>query len=436
MGPVELRMMSGCPPKTQNTVPARAVPRKLSITPLENRDEQEVRRVKQEVRLVSRRVDLVVVGGVPQQTPEGDGVGDAAQVDEEHGRDALDVEPVVDVAAEPRNLPLDVEPQAASEPEEPAVVRELQLHGLLSELVRSRELLVFSPGAGRAVHLTELVQVQHRLPVETRDNEAHAGFTGRRSQRSPGRDPNVHREEIPTFTGRRSQRSPGGDPNVHREEIPTFNREEIPTFNREEIPTFTGRRSQRLTGRRSQRLPGGDPNVYREEIPMFNREEIPTFTGRRSQRLTGRRSQRLPGRDPNIHREEIPMFTRRRSQRLPGGDPNVHQEEIPTPVPTTLTTLPALSVPHFRRCNLLGGLDADLGVPLARRQHDDLVQELVHAGDQILAVPGLVGDIAEELVERKRSRSRRRDGSADLVVGFGFPVRAEQDEEEPAEDEG
>ena len=33
MGPVELRMMRGWPLKRQNTVPARAVPRKLSITP-------------------------------------------------------------------------------------------------------------------------------------------------------------------------------------------------------------------------------------------------------------------------------------------------------------------------------------------------------------------------------------------------------------------
>lgn len=42
MGPVELRMMRGCPPKTQNTVPAKAVPRKLSITPLGRRREQAV----------------------------------------------------------------------------------------------------------------------------------------------------------------------------------------------------------------------------------------------------------------------------------------------------------------------------------------------------------------------------------------------------------
>lgn len=35
MGPVLLRMMSGCPAKRQNMEPAIAVPRKLSMTPWE-----------------------------------------------------------------------------------------------------------------------------------------------------------------------------------------------------------------------------------------------------------------------------------------------------------------------------------------------------------------------------------------------------------------
>lgn len=38
MGPVELRMMRGWPPKRQKTVPAKAVPRKLSITPYWKRE--------------------------------------------------------------------------------------------------------------------------------------------------------------------------------------------------------------------------------------------------------------------------------------------------------------------------------------------------------------------------------------------------------------
>ena len=42
---------------------------------------------------------LVVIRGVPQQPSESDGVGDAAQVDEEHSGDGLDVEAVVQIAA-------------------------------------------------------------------------------------------------------------------------------------------------------------------------------------------------------------------------------------------------------------------------------------------------------------------------------------------------
>lgn len=41
---------------------------------------------------------LVVVGSVSQQAAEGDGVGDASQVDEEHGGDGLDVETFVEIA--------------------------------------------------------------------------------------------------------------------------------------------------------------------------------------------------------------------------------------------------------------------------------------------------------------------------------------------------
>ena len=60
--------------------------------------------------------DLVIVGSIPQQPSEGDGVGDAAQVDEEHSRDGLDMEAVVDIATIPRDLPLEVEPQSACKP--------------------------------------------------------------------------------------------------------------------------------------------------------------------------------------------------------------------------------------------------------------------------------------------------------------------------------
>lgn len=59
---------------------------------------------------------LHVVRGVAEQAPEGDGVGDRAQVDEEDGGEGLDVQPVVEVAGEERQLALDVQDEAAAEP--------------------------------------------------------------------------------------------------------------------------------------------------------------------------------------------------------------------------------------------------------------------------------------------------------------------------------
>lgn len=62
--------------------------------------------------------NLVIVSGVPQESSKGDGIGDAAQVDEEHSRDGLDMEAVIDIATIPRDLPLDVQPQATAKPAE------------------------------------------------------------------------------------------------------------------------------------------------------------------------------------------------------------------------------------------------------------------------------------------------------------------------------
>lgn len=59
---------------------------------------------------------LVIVRGIAQEPSEGDGVGDAAEVDEENGGDGLDVEAIVEVAEEPGQLPLDVQAQAAEAP--------------------------------------------------------------------------------------------------------------------------------------------------------------------------------------------------------------------------------------------------------------------------------------------------------------------------------
>lgn len=59
---------------------------------------------------------LVIVSGIPQKAAKGDCVGDAAQVDEEDGRDGLDVEAIVEVAEEPGQLPFDIQTQATEEP--------------------------------------------------------------------------------------------------------------------------------------------------------------------------------------------------------------------------------------------------------------------------------------------------------------------------------
>ena len=45
----------------------------------------------------------------------------------------------------------------------------------------------------------------------------------------------------------------------------------------------------------------------------------------------------------------------------------------------------------------LWGLDADAGVPFARGQHGDLIQELVDPRQQVVPVFGLVGDVMENL---------------------------------------
>lgn len=57
---------------------------------------------------------MVVVRGVPQQSSKGDGIGDAAQVNEEHCRDRLDVEAVVEVTETPGHFTLDVQPQSSA----------------------------------------------------------------------------------------------------------------------------------------------------------------------------------------------------------------------------------------------------------------------------------------------------------------------------------
>lgn len=57
---------------------------------------------------------LVVVGRVPQQSSKGDCIGDAAQVNEEHRRDRLDVEALVEVTEQPGHFTFDVQPQSSA----------------------------------------------------------------------------------------------------------------------------------------------------------------------------------------------------------------------------------------------------------------------------------------------------------------------------------
>lgn len=58
---------------------------------------------------------LVIVSSVSQQAAESDGVSDAPQVDEEHSRDGLNVEALVEITRQPRQFPLYVQVQAATE---------------------------------------------------------------------------------------------------------------------------------------------------------------------------------------------------------------------------------------------------------------------------------------------------------------------------------
>lgn len=55
--------------------------------------------------------------------------------------------------------------------------------------------------------------------------------------------------------------------------------------------------------------------------------------------------------------------------------------------------------PHLRR-DVLGGLDADAGVPLPRREHGHLIQKLVDPGQEVVPVFGLVRHVVKDLREQ------------------------------------
>lgn len=58
----------------------------------------------------------------------------------------------------------------------------------------------------------------------------------------------------------------------------------------------------------------------------------------------------------------------------------------------------------YLRGHVFGRLYSDGGVPLSRGQHRHLVQELVNARHQVIAVFGFVRDVVENLSARQQKR--------------------------------
>lgn len=53
--------------------------------------------------------------------------------------------------------------------------------------------------------------------------------------------------------------------------------------------------------------------------------------------------------------------------------------------------------PFVSRGDFLGWLNADFGIPFSRWKDNHLIQKLIYAGNEVLAISGLVGYITEEL---------------------------------------
>lgn len=62
---------------------------------------------------------------------------------------------------------------------------------------------------------------------------------------------------------------------------------------------------------------------------------------------------------------------------------------------------------HLRR-DALWGFDADAGVPFARRKNRHLIQKLIDPRQQVIPVLRLVGNIVENLPDRKREKTGQR----------------------------
>lgn len=59
--------------------------------------------------------------------------------------------------------------------------------------------------------------------------------------------------------------------------------------------------------------------------------------------------------------------------------------------------MPSFHIPHFCRWHFLWRFDAYFWVPFSWGQNNDLVQELIDTGDQVVPVPGFIGDVTEQL---------------------------------------
>lgn len=129
---------------------------------------------------------LHVFCGIPKQASKGDGVGDCAQIDEQNGREGLDMQSVVEVAGKKRQLPLDVEDETAAKPSGPN--RQFVAQTFVSHFMKKRCLLpgvlkllsnlVPTPSSSSCtascivecvtIHLRHLHSSIHVLPLKTR----------------------------------------------------------------------------------------------------------------------------------------------------------------------------------------------------------------------------------------------------------------------------
>lgn len=71
-------------------------------------------------------------------------------------------------------------------------------------------------------------------------------------------------------------------------------------------------------------------------------------------------------------------------------------------------------MPHLCRCDLLRRFNAYFWVPFAWGQNDDLIQELIYACNQVIAVPGFIGNITEQLTENEEIKQWSRMQPAEV----------------------